>query len=246
VSLGHRYWIKTFPSTDIDTPFANLRITGVSNALNGTAVLNDNGTVGNFSDDFITFDPTKGFTGNTTFNYTVSDGSLTSTTTVTVDVGATFGTPGADTLTTGNGADTIYAFGGDDTVNSGSGNDFVDGGDGNDNINGGIGDDILLGGNGNDVLVGDNGSDFLRGGFGNDILTGGNASDTFVLAAGEGKDTITDFQASVDLIGLAGGLTFGQLSFSGNDIIRTSTNEILATLTGVNTNTLTAANFVTV
>jgi hypothetical protein len=49
---------------------------------------------------------------------------------------------------------------------------------------------------------------------------------------------------SNDLIGLAGGITFGQLSFSGNDML--FGNETLATLTGVNTNTLTSANFVTV
>jgi hypothetical protein len=42
---------------------------------------------------------------------------------------------------------------------------------------------------------------------------------------------------------LSGGLSFGQLSFSGNNILITSTHEILATLTGINTTTLTSSNF---
>ena len=69
---------------------------------------------------------------------------------------------------------------------------------------------------------------------------------SFVLAAGEGTDTITDFTTSTDLIGLADGLGLGDLTFSGNDIILTSTSEILATLTGVDTTTLIEDNFVTV
>ncbi|OKH23073.1 hypothetical protein FACHB389_30705 [Nostoc calcicola FACHB-389] len=39
-------------------------------------------------------------------------------------------------------------------------------------------------------------------------------------------DTITDFSKGSDLIGLYSGLSFGQLSFSGNNILVTSTNEI--------------------
>ena len=106
--------------------------------------------------------------------------------------------------------------------------------------------DTLNGSAGNDTLNGGNGADKLTGGTGNDILTGGSASDTFIFAASHGTDTITDFKNGVDYIGLSGGLTFGQLSFSGSNIIVTSTNEILATLTGINTATLTAADFLTV
>jgi hypothetical protein len=61
---------------------------------------------------------------------------------------------------------------------------------------------------------------------------------------GEGTDVITDFQVGIDFIGLAGGLTFEQLSFSGSQI--TLNSEILGTLTGVNTTTLTEASFVLV
>ena len=94
-------------------------------------------------------------------------------------------------------------------------------------------------------MAGDNGADILNGGPGNDTLTGGNGPDVFVLAAGEGTDTITDF-SNPDSIGLSGGIGFSDLSFSGNDIILTSTLEILATLTGVDTTTLNSADFVTV
>ncbi|MGB3189233.1 MAG: hypothetical protein WBB43_07360 [Limnoraphis sp.] len=80
---------------------------------------------------------------------------------------------------------------------------------------------------------------------GNDILTGGNGPDVFVLAAGNGTDTITDF-ANPDDIGLAGGLSFSDLSFSGNNIILTSTSEVLATLVGVDTTSLTSSDFMTV
>jgi Ca2+-binding RTX toxin-like protein len=109
---------------------------------------------------------------------------------------------------------------------------------------GGNGTDFLVGSAGNDLLNGDNGSDTLRGGLGSDTLTGGNGQDIFVFASGEGIDTITDFKLGTDQIGLTGGLTFGNLSFSGNQILMGS--DVLAVLTGVNTNTLTASNFVVV
>jgi hypothetical protein len=75
-------------------------------------------------------------------------------------------------------------------------------------------------------------------------LTGGGGSDTFIFAALDGTDTISDFSEGLDYIGLSGGLTFGDLSFCGSSIIVTDTNELLATLTGINTTTLTAADFV--
>ncbi len=67
--------------------------------------------------------------------------------------------------------------------------DMVDAGDnlaGNndDSILSGAGDDTVLAGAGNDTLV---------GGIGDDSLQGGTGVDTFVYAAGDGNDTITDF-----------------------------------------------------
>jgi Ca2+-binding RTX toxin-like protein len=129
------------------------------------------------------------------------------------------------------------------------GDDLIYGGDGNDRLGGKAGNDKLYGEAGDDQIWGDDGDDLLRGGLGNDTLTGddfsgGQGSDTFVLAVGEGTDTIVDFEVGTDFIGLAGGLVFGQLSFSGSQIIFNS--ETLATLSGVNTTTLTEASFVPV
>ncbi len=126
------------------------------------------------------------------------------------------------------------------------GNDYLDGGAGDDRLGGKGGNDILLGGSGDDQLWGDDGDDILRGGIGDDRLVGDNASqgegsDTFVLARGEGTDTIIDFEVGRDFIGLADGLTFEDLTFADNAIQAGS--ETLAILRGVNTATLAAGTF---
>ena len=202
---------STLLANDTDPDSNPLSITGVSNATNGTVVLNDNGTASNSADDFIVFTPTTGFSGNGSFSYTLSDGSLTDIGNVTVAVGTN-----------------LFGGNGDDLLNGTAGNDRLDGS------------------NGKDILIGHAGNDILNGGNGNDILTGGSGSDTFIFAALDGTDTITDFTHGLDYIGLSGRLTFGALSFSGSNIIVTASNKILATLTGINTTTLTAADFLAV
>lgn len=143
------------------------------------------------------------------------------------------------------GTQSLSSF--DDSLNGGAGRDTIYGGLGNDTINGDRGRDLLYGDDGNDILTGGIGDDTLTGGIGDDTLTGGSGNDTFVIAEGAGTDTVTDFRTSgTDLIGLSGGLTFGQLSLSGNDISVTIGGEVLATLTGFNTTTLAAGDFVTV
>ncbi len=114
----------------------------------------------------------------------------------------------------------------------------------NDVINGQAGNDSLLGLSGDDLLRGGEGNDTLWGGKGNDTLTGDEGSDIFVLERYAGKDLITDFTPNTDRIGLAGGLSFRQLSFCGSDILLKSSHQILATLSGVNTSTLQAADFI--
>ncbi|MBN4006631.1 tandem-95 repeat protein [Nostoc sp. LPT] len=193
---------KTLLASDRDIDSTSLSITSVSAATHGTAVLKNNGTPSNSADDLIVFTPTTGFSGAASFNYTISDGQLTSTAKVTVQVG--------------------------------------------DRLFGGNCNDVFHGTPGNDYLSGGNGNDLLSGGLGSDILTGGNGHDKFVFAAGEGTDIITEFCKGNDLIGLSGGLTFSQLSFCGNNINVTNTDETLATLTGIKTTTLTAANFTTI
>jgi hypothetical protein len=79
----------------------------------------------------------------------------------------------------------------------------------------------------------------MSGGLGNDTLTGddfsgGEGTDTFVLAVGEGTDTIVDFEVGIDVIALAN-LTFTDLSLTsenGNTLI-TFGDETLAILEGV-------------
>ena len=73
---------------------------------------------------------------------------------------------------------------------------------------------------------------------------GGSDSDTFVLAAGAGSDTIVDFEVGTDFIGLADNLTANDLAFAGETI--SLGDEVLATLTGVDTTALGADSFVTV
>ena len=58
---------------------------------------------------------------------------------------------------------------------------------------GDAGNNSLIGGKGKDSLNGGDNNDTLWGGKGNDILTGGDGADTFVYQAGEGTDTITDY-----------------------------------------------------
>ncbi len=172
----------------------------------------------------------------------------------------TQGSPDADTLAGGiDGDDFIFGGEGDDVLRGDLGdrdsqvgigdNDTIFGEAGDDHIGGKGGNDILNGGAGDDSIWGDDGDDILRGGLGDDTLTGddrsgGSGSDTFVLAIGEGTDTITDFEVGIDFIGLADGLTFEALSFDGNAI--SAGDEILATLRRVNTATLADTSFVVV
>ena len=157
------------------------------------------------------------------------------------------------------GEDTIFGGSGNDVLRGdlnlrssqvGIGNDdIIYGGAGRDRIGGKGGNDTLFGGDGDDRIWGDDGDDLIRGGRGNDILTGddfsgGQGADTFVLADGEGTDTIVDFEIDRDFIGLADGLTLGALSFANNTI--SLGEQTLAILTGVDTTTLTADRFVTV
>ena len=153
------------------------------------------------------------------------------------------GDDGNDRLFGGRDADILIGGNGDDSLSGGQGFDTLYGGNGDDMLLGANGKDTLIGGNGDDTLKGEVGKDTLIGGMGDDILMGGTGRDTFVLTVGEGTDTITDF-TSQDLIGLAGRLGVSELSFVGSDIIYTSTNEVLATLTNVDTTSLNSSQVV--
>lgn len=66
---------------------------------------------------------------------------------------------------------------------------------------------------------------------------GGLGQDRFVLAIGEGTDTIIDFGVDEDQLGLSEELTFKELIFAQNNsgvgISVIDTRELLATLIGV-------------
>jgi glycerophosphoryl diester phosphodiesterase len=126
----------------------------------------------------------------------------------------------------------VYGFdNSDDVINAQGGNDFIKGLSGN---------DWLRGGEGNDTLI---------GGAGCDMLTGGEGRDLFVLSAGTGADTVTDFDSTSDLLALSNGLTFRQLNFvqdNRNTLIRSTDGDLLTTLVGIQSGTITAANFINI
>ncbi|OCR02496.1 hypothetical protein BCD67_01010 [Oscillatoriales cyanobacterium USR001] len=157
-----------------------------------------------------------------------------------------FGDSGNDTLCGNEGNDTLY--GDNDNSNTNNANDQKDyliGGSGDDLVFGGEAEDTIYGGDGNDSLIGGNANDILVGGAGNDSLVGGSENDVFVLVSGGGSDAIADFRIGQDLIGLAGGLRFSQLTISqgNNGTLIRSGNELLATLEGVQASQLLANSF---
>lgn len=124
----------------------------------------------------------------------------------------------------------------------------------NDVINGQGGNDLLEGLSGDDLLRGGTGDDTLVGGFGKDTLIGGSGSDVFLFTPRAGIDTIADFTKGEDLIGLSGSLSFDDLTIiqgtggSANDTLIniTSSNELLAILSGVQASTIARSDISTV
>jgi len=106
------------------------------------------------------------------------------------------------------------------------------------------GDNTLNGGAGDDILFGAEGEDTLDGGTGQDNLIGGRGIDTFVIRAGDGSttlanaDVIQDFKDGTDLIGMAGGLQYNQLTIEQGTgdyanlvlVRKTDTGEYLAVI----------------
>ncbi|WP_270504047.1 calcium-binding protein [Kluyvera ascorbata] len=80
---------------------------------------------------------------------------------------------------------------------------------GDDKLFGNQGNDSLYGESGDDILEGRDGDDVLAGGAGNDELSGGNGSDIYLFNAGDGQDTIVDYQGGLvgtDTLKLGDGL----------------------------------------
>ena len=116
-------------------------------------------------------------------------------------------------------SDTLTGDAGDNVINGDSSDNYGNAGD------------VLYGLAGNDTLLGGVGNDTLDGGLGRDTITTGPDTDTIVTRAGDGgsseaeADVITDFTDGTDIIGLAGGLSYGELTIEqgegdhANDVI---------------------------
>ncbi len=149
----------------------------------------------------------------------------------------------------GSGNDSIFVNQGD-RVFGGDGNDefFATGGKGGNRMSGGAGDDKFYLGFGDRALGGDGNDTFFASSGGNNLLSGGAGMDIFnIVMAGtspSAANTILDFQAGTDMIqlnGLSAGFGIGNLTLSGNNIAIGSS--VIATLTGVDTASLSATNF---
>ncbi len=135
---------------------------------------------------------------------------------------------GADKINGNKGADHLIGGGGNDKINGGSGHDIISGSKGNDKLNGNKGDDEINGNKGADKINGGKGDDLLNGGKGADQLTGGAGADTFVFAAGDGDNVITDFEDGTDFIQIN-----ASTASQGNLIVADHTDGALVTFADV-------------
>lgn len=176
-----------------------------------------------------------------------------------------YGDEGNDTIEGLGGTDLFYGGLGNDFLSGGAGQngllggagaDTLQGGESADGVNGNAGDDVILGaggrdflrgGRGNDIVNGEDGDDFVIGDFGNDTLTGGAGQDVFFLRYEEALgsptfDLITDFQRTIDFIGLSTNLRESDVILeskvqpsggSAVDIKVAATGTLLGTVLGV-------------
>ena len=87
-------------------------ITGTTNGAHGTVTVNNNGTAGDTTDDFVVYTPALNYNGPDLFTYTVTSAGLTETATVNVTVNAVNDVPqftgaGDVTAMTENGAGVV-------------------------------------------------------------------------------------------------------------------------------------------
>lgn len=174
-----------------------------------------------------------------------------------------FNLRGDDVVKLGRGDDFFFVGDGDDRAFGAGGNDFIEGGRGRDDLFGGQGRDGLLGGSSRDLLKGgannDNlfggaGADELHGGRQKDALTGGRGSDVFVFRTGDGKDTVTDFDArdndeEIDLSAVKSIRSFNDLSKNhmsqaGDDVVIDDNNGLEITLRDTSLSDLQRGDFI--
>lgn len=113
----------------------------------------------------------------------------------------------------------------DDDIVGNKADNMIKGRAGDDELRGLDGRDDLRGGKGRDTIKGGDGADDLEGGSGADVMTGGNNLDTFVFGKKHGKDTITDFNPTREVLDMTEtGLSYGDITRTrvGNDTEITS------------------------
>ena len=175
---------------DTDPNGDALTITGTSVTADGSVTINADGT--------LTFTANPGFTGDTSFTYTVDDGNGgTDTGTVTVTVNAT--PPTRDGIVSGTAGDDLIdtAYAGDPDGDFVDRNDAILTGDAPN-------DDRIIAGGGDDTVFAGTGDDSVEGGAGDDVIDGQGGNDT--IYGGEGSDSV-DGNADDDLINTSGGGT---------------------------------------
>lgn len=184
-------------------------------------------------------------TGN---NFTVSPGLLSPYTQGLMALGGDdliMGSGNADLISGNQGNDQLLGNQQNDTLFGGQGSDLLAGQLGDDQLFGDQGKDTLYGGQGSDLLMGLGGNDVLSGDQGQDVLIGGDGKDLFILqpdpnvTTPEAADVITDFNSSLDRIGLSNvlnevGLTLEAINNTDTLIRLEGSGEIL----GVVSNTL--------
>ncbi len=170
---------------------------------------------------------------------------------------------GNDVLWAGFGNDLVYAADGDDVIGARDGNDTVFGGGGDDTIFGGAsdhrdeisgegGNDHLFSGAGNDLVDGGSGDDLIYDASGNDEYSGGDGADTFIFAANNGVDRVTDFSVAndiLDLSALSSNLSSvaeveAASSVQGNDVLIVFSTGNSLVLSGLELSDLANINFV--
>jgi Peptidase family M1 domain/RTX calcium-binding nonapeptide repeat (4 copies)/Peptidase M1 N-terminal domain len=142
------------------------------------------------------------------------------------ELGLFAGTLGDDTLYGTNANETLTGLAGNDTLYGNGGEDRLVGNSGDDLIYGGLQSDRIFAGTGDDTIYANGGNDLVNGGQGSDVIWLGNGTATIVLAAGDGYDTIKNFQLGMTKlqIGSTDDLTFadsaeGAQIFQSEDLL---------------------------
>jgi Ca2+-binding RTX toxin-like protein len=120
------------------------------------------------------------------------------------------------------GNDQVNRITGANKINS---PDAISGEGGNDKLVGLVGNVVINGGAGNDQIFGNSGADVIDGGLGNDVVSGQEGADQFGVGLAEARDTVTDFDITVDQMNLAahGFADFAAILAATTDINGTAT-----------------------